>query len=104
MNKTGLTEQTRSSAPGDQHSPDQAISVASKHLKVSQWQSHTTKQQAFEQGCRHELEERAKQLQPSNLITLPENLAYSKGTEIAGTFIKFVLCVEMLSAGSDFSH
>lgn len=93
-----------SSAPGHQHTLDQTISITSKHLKVSRQQSHVTKQQAFEQGCRHELEGRAKQLHPSNLITLQENLAYSEGTEIAGTFIKFVLCVEMLSARSDFSH
>ena len=43
-------------------------------------------------------------MHPSNLITLREYLAYSEGTEIAGSFIKFVLCVEMLSARSDFSH
>lgn len=92
------------SAPGDQHTLDQAPSITTKHLKASQRQSHVTTQQAFEQGCWHELEERAKQLHPSNLITLWENLAYSEDPEIAGSFIKFVLCVEMLSARSDFSH
>lgn len=51
-----------------------------------------------------EPEERAKQLHPNNSVTLQENLASSEGTEIAGGFIKFVLCVEMLSSRSDFSH
>lgn len=78
------------------------ISVTSKHVNVSWRQSQVTKQQAFEQGCWHELNERAKQLHPSNLITLPENLVYWGGTGIAGSFIKLVLCVEVLSARSDF--
>lgn len=68
-----------------------------KPLEVPRWHSHITKQRAFEHGCWQEHEESTKQLQPNDLVTLTENLAYLEGTEVVSGFIKFVLRVGILS-------